>query len=142
MGGFWNENKNTILLICIVAIGVWYVFGGGNNGNNVDQRLSNLENQLSDVAAKQHETTTAIESAESTTKGLADTASTIKSGLSAASATTDRITESSDQIGVGISNATSTVNSCQELLDSSRAELAKCESVFEKVERGNQSGKK
>lgn len=143
MGGFWNENKNTILLICIVAIGVWYVFGSGSgNNNNVDARLQGIETKLSDIAEQQRATTKYIESAQGTASSIADTAKSIDSGLADAQTTVDRGTAESEAAGNAMRDAASTIESCQKLIDGNREIYSRSAAIFDRIEQSNQSGKK
>lgn len=139
------DEKTKLILIgvgVLVCIGLAYYLLGGRTAdyNNVDTRLQQLEKQLSDVEAKQRETSNFIKDAQRTTGYIEGTAGRIDAGLATAQNTVDRGTRRSEAIEKSVGSITETIGQCDAIIESSRAKFAECESIFERVEQSNQKG--
>ena len=136
-----NQKYIACLLVgMLLALGAWYLLGSRTDRGNVDQRLSELETRLSDIAEQQRATTSAIESAQGTADNITDTAKSIDAGLDSAQETVDRGAAESESAGNAMRDAASTVESCQELVDSSREVIARSAERFKRIEQSNKIG--
>lgn len=65
MEGFWNENKNTILLICIgIVLGIvgWYVFCLREDVSDQRDRANAVTEQLNETGKQLQDTATGLQS--------------------------------------------------------------------------------
>ena len=131
------------MLACFVVGCVWYVFSSYRTaGNNVDQRLSDLETKLSDVATEQRKTSDAISAAQGTAGSIANTAESISAGLAEAQTTADRGARENAAAADAMRGAAATADECAASVEDSRKRLAECAAVFDRIEQSNQSGEK
>lgn len=134
------EKKNNLLIVIGVAI-VLIIIGvlcfPRTSNNNVDNRLSDLENRIADAEARQRETTEAIQSAKGTATAIGELTKSLNTGLDEARTTAQTGRRESEAAAESLRQATATIDECGKLLDTSAGRIATCESIFERIENRN-----
>lgn len=140
--GVQTINKKTIISYIAVAVlafaAGWFMLGGGaGNGNDVNKRLSELENRITTAETEQRKTTEAIQAAKGTAGSIRETAESIQSGLDAAAATADRGAAESTAAGNALHDARATADESGAVISDSAKRISDCESIFERIEQSN-----
>lgn len=134
------EKKNNLLIVIgvtIVLIIIGVLCFPRTSNNNVDNRLSGLENRIADAEARQRETTEAIQSAKGTATAIGELTKSLNTGLDEARTTAQTGRRESEAAAESLRQATATIDECGKLLDTSAGRIATCESIFERIENRN-----
>ena len=135
------EKKNNLLIVIgitvmLIALGVFW--SHRTSDNNVDNRLSDLENRITSTETRQRETTEAIQSAKGTATAIGEVTKSLNAGLDESRTTAQTGRRESEAAAESLRQTTATIDECGKLLDASAERIATCESIFERIENRNE----